>query len=68
VVVRWPGGAENVVIKIETDKANKQLNRDPQEPVHKALARLQTSLASNALFFGSQLLSSYIDPSSSVLH
>ena len=33
------------MIKIETEKANKILNRDPEEPLRKALARLQTSLA-----------------------
>ena len=45
VVVRWPGGAQSVVISIDTAAASKILNRDPQEPLHKALARLQTSLA-----------------------
>lgn len=49
VVVRWPGGSDSIVISVETQSANKILNRDPTEPVVKSLGRLQASLGGEQL-------------------
>jgi hypothetical protein len=45
VVVRWPGGENSVIINVDTPTVSKMLNRAPDEPLHRALARLQTSLS-----------------------
>ena len=45
VAVRWPGGGADVQIAISMGGVQRNMNRAPDEPLSKCLARLRANLA-----------------------